>query len=327
MALPIFSFSTTAEEVATTFADRISGKNVLVTGTSINGTGFEVARVIAKHANLVIITGYSAERLKLSEDAIKKENPSANIRCLALDLSSMAAVRAAAAEVNAYPEPLHILINNAAAVIGPFKLTVDGLESQMAINHVGHFLLTLLLAPKLLATKTSEFTPRVVFVASIGHAFCDGVDLEAIERPKAEGYDVGQAYFRSKAANILTARELTKRARGALEAYSVQPGSIYTNITFKEESRDFMQALGIIGADGKPVPEDQSKFKFKTIPQGAATTLVAAFDSRLSDTPGVYLDDCVENNAGVAPHSSDPVMAQKLWTLTEKLVGEPFAFP
>jgi NAD(P)-dependent dehydrogenase (short-subunit alcohol dehydrogenase family) len=106
---------------------------VLVTGTSPNGIGFETARVIAKHANLVIITGYNLERygiyfsitrapnprninaepavctrLKLSEDAIKREVPTANIRPLVLDLSSLAAVRTTAAEINAYPEVLHV---------------------------------------------------------------------------------------------------------------------------------------------------------------------------------------------------------------------------
>ncbi|KAJ6464486.1 hypothetical protein C8R45DRAFT_1174639 [Mycena sanguinolenta] len=319
MALPAFSFSTTAEEVVTALADQITGKNVLVTGTSVNGLGYETARAIAKHANLVIITGYSAER--------HAEIPSANIRCLVLDLSSTAAVRAAAAEVDAYPEPLHVLINNAAAVIGPFKLTVDGLESQMAINHVGHFLFTALLAPKLVATKTASFTPRVVFVSSGAHAYCDGVDLDAIVRPNAETYDIGQAYYRSKVANILTVHELVKKARGALQAYSVHPGAIYTNITTKEESRGYMQSRGFVDADGKPVDNPNLPFKFKTIPQGAATTIVAAFDPRIADKPGAYLADCVEDNAAVAPHASDPVMAEKLWALTEKLIGQPFAFP
>ncbi|KAF7355956.1 Short-chain dehydrogenase/reductase family protein [Mycena venus] len=328
MALQTFSFSTTADEVATSLADQIAGKNVLVTGTSINGLGFETARAIAKYANLVIITGYNAERLKLSEDAIKKEIPSANIRCLVLDLSSMAAVRAAAAEVNAYPEPLHVLINNAAAVIGPFKLTVDGLESQMAINHVGHFLLTKLLMPKLLASKTTvtpSFTPRVVFLSSHAHIYCDGVDLAAIEHPSAETYDIGQGYYRSKVANILTTRELARRGRGVLNAFSVHPGAIYTNITEKEESREYLQSVGHLDADGKPARNP--RWNYKTIPQGAATTVVAAFDPRLEDKSGAYLADCVEDNAGVAPHSSDPVMAEKLWVLTEKLIGEPFVLP
>ncbi|KAJ7148520.1 hypothetical protein C8R43DRAFT_520428 [Mycena crocata] len=326
MALPTFSFSTTAEEVATALAPQIIGKNVLVTGTSINGIGFEAARAIAKHANLVIITGYNAERLQLSKEAIEKENPTANIRCLVLDLSSMAAVRTAAAQVNAYPEPIHVLINNAAATIGPFKLTVDGYESQMAVNHIGHFLLTALLARKLLATATGSYTPRVVFLSSGAHAWCDGVDFDAILHPRSEAYDTGTGYYRSKAANILTTIELSKRVRGALKAYSVQPGAIYTNITLKEESREYMQAMGFLDADGKP-REKHERFAFKTIPQGAATTLVAAFDPRLEDKPGSYLADCVEDNAAVASHSSDPVIAAKLWALTEKIIGEPFEFP
>ncbi|KAJ7648768.1 hypothetical protein DFH06DRAFT_1095562 [Mycena polygramma] len=324
MAFPTFSFSTTAEEVATAFAERIVGKNVLITGTSLGSLGFEAARVIARHANLVVITGYSAERLKLSEEALKIEVPSANIRCLQLDLSSLAAVRAAAAEVNDYPEPLHVLINNAAAVVGPFQLTVDGLENQMAINHVGHFLLTALLAPKLLASKTASFTPRVVFVSSAAHTWCDGVDLEAIEHPSAETYDIGMGYYRSKAANVLTAGELARRVGDQLKAYSVHPGAIYTNIQFKEESRTYMQSVGFVDAEGKPTNDPGRTFK--TIAQGAATTVVAAFDPRLEDKSGSYLVDCVEANDAIAPHSSDPVMGQKLWALTEKIVGGPLAF-
>ncbi|KAJ7848543.1 hypothetical protein B0H13DRAFT_2674987 [Mycena leptocephala] len=95
-AIPAFSFTTTADEVATAFSLEIKGKNVLITGTSLNGIGFEAARVIAKHANLVIITGYNDERLKLSEDAIKKDVPTANIRRLTLDLGSFAGIRKAA---------------------------------------------------------------------------------------------------------------------------------------------------------------------------------------------------------------------------------------
>ncbi|KAJ7897637.1 hypothetical protein B0H14DRAFT_2557633 [Mycena olivaceomarginata] len=337
MALPTFSFSTTAEEVATALGDRISGKNVLITGTSINGLGFETARAIAKHANLVIITGYNAERAGSNSPRMRSRKrfrpriygPLCSI------LSSMAAIRAAAAEVNAYPEPLHILINSAAAVLGPFKLSIDGLESQIAINHVGHFLFTKLLTPKLLASKTTTgFTPRVVFLSSGAHAFCDGVDLDAIEHPSAETYDIGQSYYRSKAAIILTARELAKRARGALVAFSVHPGNgladrstttvIYTNMTAKEESREYLQSIGMLDPDGQPARNPP--VQCKTIPQGAATTVVAAFDPRIEDTPGAYLVDCVEDNAAVAPHSADPVMAEKLWALTEKLIGEPFVF-
>ncbi|KAJ7675912.1 hypothetical protein DFH06DRAFT_1318052 [Mycena polygramma] len=138
---PTFSLSTSAEEVAATFTDEIRGNNV--TGTSLDGIGFETARVLAKRANLIIITGHNWSRLIC--DAIKKGVPTANIRPLMLDLSSLAAVRKAAAEVNALPEPLHILIHNAAAPMSSFKLTVDNLENQMATDHIGPFLFTKLL--------------------------------------------------------------------------------------------------------------------------------------------------------------------------------------
>ncbi|KAJ6487646.1 hypothetical protein C8R45DRAFT_253807 [Mycena sanguinolenta] len=322
-AVPAFSFITTADEVATAFAQEIEGKNVLLTGSSLNGIGFETARVIAKHANLVIITGYNDERLKLSEDGIKKDIPSANIRRLTLDLSSLAGVRKAAAEVNAYSEPIHVLIHNAAAAVGPFKLTVDGLESQIATDHIGPFLFTKLLAPKVLAATTPSYTPRVVFVSSGAHAFGPGVDLSAITHPNSETYTSQVAYFAAKSANILTAIELSKRSKGAINAYSLHPGVIFTNLGQKEESLPAMQAMGILGPDGLPNTE---KFEWKTIAQGAATTVAAAFDPRISDQPGSYLNDSQIANEAVAAHSSDPTNAERLWTLTEKIIGEKFIF-
>jgi len=323
MSLPTFSFSTTADEVATVFADEIKGKNVLVTGTSPNGIGFETARVIAKHASLVIITGYNLERLKLSEDAIKRDVPSANIRPLVLDLSSLAAVRKAAAEINAYPEVLHVLIHNASAPFGPFKLTVDKLESQMATDHIGPFLLTKLIAPKLLAAATASYVPRVVFVSSNSHAFTSGINFDTMVHPDPASYQSFDAYFQAKSANVLMARELSRRSGGRIRAYSLHPGTTYTNIHQKEETIAELQAAGILGADGQPNTE---KMKWKTIPQGAATTVAAAFDTRLNDIPGAYLSDSTEANNEVAAHSSDPVNAEKLWTVTEEIIGEKFVF-
>ncbi|KAJ7465006.1 hypothetical protein FB451DRAFT_1488007 [Mycena latifolia] len=324
MSLPTFSFATTADEVVTALADQIKGKNVLVTGTSLNGIGFETARALAKHANLVIITGHNSERLKLAEDAIKAEQPLSNIRPLIVDLSSLEAVRKAAAEVNAYSEPLHVVIHNAAATIGVFKLTMDKLESQMATDHIGPFLFTKLLAAKILAAGTADYTPRVVFVSSVGHGFGTGVNFSTIGSPDPAGYEPMEAYYQAKSANVLCAIELSKRSNGRINSYSLDPGAIYTNIMHgSKESVAGLQKLGVLDPDGRPSNE---KFSFKTIPQGAATTLVAAFDPRLNDKPGTYLSDCREANDEIAPHSSDPANAEKLWTLTEKIIGEPFAF-
>ncbi|KAJ6628592.1 hypothetical protein B0H10DRAFT_2209497 [Mycena sp. CBHHK59/15] len=323
MPYSAFTSSTTAEEVATVFLAQIKGKNVLITGTSLNGIGFETARVIAKYANLVVITGYNAERLKLTEEGIKKDVPSANIRQLTLDLSSLAAVRRAAAEVNASPLPLHVLIHNAAAVIGPFKLTVDKLENQFATDHVGPFLLTKLLAPKLLKSATADYTPRVVYVSSGAHAFGAGVDFDNIcPNPDPTKHTSTGAYFQAKSANILTALELSKRSGGKINAYSLHPGVIFTNIHQKEESIADMQALGFIGPDRQPL--ENGNFEWKTIPQGAATTVAAAFDPSLNAWR-VPHNSTVANDA-VASHSSDPAIAEKLWTETEKIIGESFTF-
>ncbi|KAJ7062258.1 NAD-P-binding protein [Mycena amicta] len=326
---PQFTFETTAEEVATAFASEIVGKNVLITGTSLNGIGFEAARVIAKYANLVIITGYNEERLKLSEAEIKKDLPPATIRRLTLDLSSLASVRKAAAEVS---EPIHVLIHNAAAPLGPLKLTVDGLESQFATDHVGPFLLTKLLLPNLLRAATGGYTPRVVFVSSAAHAIgtAPGVDLDFLKAPNLNMYTPHDVYYQAKSAMVLTASELSRRAesKGTIHGYSLHPGIILTNITQRSDSIPAMQAMEIFGPDGKPLTNATDGIPWKTIPQGAATIIAAAFDPRIATTPGPggYLNDCVLANDRVAPHASDPKMAEKLWAATEEIIGEKWEF-
>ncbi|KAJ7670727.1 NAD-P-binding protein [Mycena polygramma] len=310
MTLPAFTFSTTADEVASTFAEpEIRGTNVLVTGTSINGLGFETARVLAKHANLVIITGYNTERLRLTEKAIKKETPAANIRQLVVDLSSLAWVRRAAAEVNAYAEPIHVLIHNAAANGGPLKLTVDNLESQIAVAQIGPFLLTKLIAPKILAARTASYTPRVVIVSSVGHTFGSGINFDTFAHPECtEKYRGIMGYAQAKSANILFALELSRRSAGKINAYSLHPGAVVTNMAENEINRGDLVEIGVLKPDGKPT----DKFKWKTIPE---------------DQPGSYLIDCAVANNQIAPHSSDVENAARLWTATEEIIGERFTFP
>ncbi|KAJ6481094.1 NAD-P-binding protein [Mycena sanguinolenta] len=307
MSLPTFTPTTAAAEVAAAFANQIQGRNVLITGTSIDGIGFEAARVLAK--------------LKFSEEAIKKETPSANIRRLVFDLSSLAAVRKAAAEVNAYPEPLHVLVHNAAACGGAFKLSIDGFESEIATNHIGPFLFTKLLAPKLLTARSGSYTPRVVVVSSEGHA-CVPFDLNAVAHPNPDTYTFFDAYCQSKAANVLFANELSRRAKGKINVYSLHPGTINTNFVKKEQIKDTLIAVGLLTPDGLPSSENTT---WKTLGQGAATTVTAAFDTRLESKSGTYLMDSVEANHKIGPHCADPETAAKLWTITEEIVGETFA--
>ncbi|KAJ6450080.1 hypothetical protein C8R45DRAFT_1224221 [Mycena sanguinolenta] len=303
---PIFTPDTTAEEVTTAFANEIKHKNVLITGSSLNGLGFETARIIAKHANLVIITGHNEERLKLSEESLQKEVPSANIRRLILDLSSLASVRKAAAEVNNYPEPIHLLINNAAAPMAAFKLTPDGLENQIATDHVGPFLFAKLITPKLLASATPEYTPRIVTVASKAHHYAPAIDLATIFKPDEETFSTTVAYGQAKGANILMAIEFARRAAGKLNVIAVHPGVIYTNLNQHPETIPVLKKMGMLDENGEP---------------SSASTVVAAFDPRLNDKSGAYLVDCQIATETIAPHTSDPVRAERLWKLTEDFIG------
>ncbi|KAJ7069265.1 hypothetical protein C8F01DRAFT_960582, partial [Mycena amicta] len=200
---------------------------VLVTGTSLNGIGFDTARSIAKYAGLVIITGYNAERLQLSAEAILKDVPTANIRTLVLDLSSLAAVRKAAQEVNAYSEPLHVLIHNAADSSGIYCITADDIERQMAVAHVSPFLLTKLLLPKLFASTTTSWLPRVVLVSSEAQALGPGIDFSTLRKPaagSAQETNMFARYHEVKSANVLLALGLAKRGERKLRAYSLHPG-------------------------------------------------------------------------------------------------------
>ncbi|KAJ7062262.1 hypothetical protein C8F01DRAFT_1137036 [Mycena amicta] len=324
---PKFSFEATAEEVATAFADQIKGKNVLITGTSLKGIGFDAARAIAKYANLVIITGYNDERLKLSEQALKTENPTATIRRLILDLSSLASVRKAAAEVNAYAEPLHVLIHNAAAHFGPqLVLSAEGLDNQWSVAHVGPFLFTKLLASKLLAATSDAYTPRVVSVSGAGHAWIDGIDFSRLVKPDlkaGETYDGWNVCCQANSAIVATAIELSRRSQNKILGYSLHPGVIFTNIHLNPDTIPMLKASGSLTDDGKPNPDTH---QWKTLAQGAATTVMAAFDPRLVQTPGAYLDDSTIANDKIAPHASDPVIGAKLWATTEEIVGEKFEF-
>jgi NAD(P)-dependent dehydrogenase (short-subunit alcohol dehydrogenase family) len=96
----------------------------------------------------------------------------------------------------------------------------------MATAHLGHFLFTALILPKILASKTASYTPRVVYVASGAHAWCDGINLDEMERPDASTYKPMAAYAQAKSANILTAIELSRRAAGRIYAYSLSPGGV-----------------------------------------------------------------------------------------------------
>lgn len=164
-----FDSNSTSDEVANAFSGRIKGKVVLITGVSPGSLGCEVVRVIVQHQpKLVILAGRSTQKLNQIRDHILEETPPASLRTLYLDLASLDQVRAAADEVNSYKENIDVLINSAGIMAAPYSQTTDGFENQFGTNHLGPFLFTNLIVPKLLAAPHGA---RIVVVSSDGHAF------------------------------------------------------------------------------------------------------------------------------------------------------------
>ncbi|KAJ6526158.1 hypothetical protein DFH09DRAFT_1328690 [Mycena vulgaris] len=181
------------------------------------------------------------------------------------------------------------------------------------------------------ANLTKSYVPRAVFVSSSTHIVGTGVNLNTIGSPEPVGYDAFKAYFQAKSVNLLTVIELSKRSKGEINAYSLHPGNIDTNITRNPDALPHMQAhvnppspeMPRLNGNGKPNLE---RHQWKTLEQGASTTVVAALDTRLNDKAGAYLIDCNKAMHDMASHTSDPTTAETLCSLTEEIVGEKFTF-
>ncbi|KAI0046927.1 NAD-P-binding protein [Auriscalpium vulgare] len=319
--MPVASWNakTTADEVAEYLSAEIKNKNVLITGASLGGLGGEAARVLAKHGNLVILAGRSQQKLDQTVAFIKEENPTANLRTVVLDLNSLASVKAAAATVNSWSEPIHVLINNV-AVMFPKELTLsENVEYQFHGNFLAHYLFTNLILGRIKVAASADFSPRIINVSSTAHRFSP---VRFDDYNFTDGsYTQFAAYGQSKTANILFTVELAKRyAKDGILSFSLHPGVIWTSgaQSLKEE----LIALGAIDEDGVPQPGFEER---KSISAGTATHVVAAFDPDIKGQSGAYLVDCQVRNDLAAPHALDPESAARLWALAEKLVGQTFA--
>lgn len=167
--MTLYSFATTAEDIANDCRDRIRGKVVLTTGVSPGGLGAGfVERLAVYEPKLLILAGHDISKSERTAEAIKTVAPHVKTRVLELDLSSQKQIRKAAQEVNAYGEPIDVLVNNAGVHSGQYSTTVDGIEDHFGTNHIGHFLFTNLIMDQVLAAGPSA---RVVNVASSGHRF------------------------------------------------------------------------------------------------------------------------------------------------------------
>jgi NAD(P)-dependent dehydrogenase (short-subunit alcohol dehydrogenase family) len=207
----------------------------------------------------------------------------------------------------------------------PFGHTADGFETQFGTNHLGHFVLVNRIA--------SLIAPcgRLVNVSSAGHRYSD-VDLDDPNFERAP-YDPVIAYGRSKTANILFAVEFDRRHRArGVRAAALHPGGILTELGRHLQAGEIEATVERINAE--LMAEGRPPFEFKTIPQGAATSVWAAVVASADEVGGRYCEDCQVSqlaeglispvNPGVRPYALDPERAKALWKKSEELVGESF---
>ena len=256
-----------------------------------------------------------------AELAIKNDFPQADISVVELDLASFASIHEIATNYIKSAKPLHILINNAGVMACPKSRTADGFETQFGVNHLGHFYLTSLLLPVLAASATVEYPSRVINVSSVANILFApraGIKLDDVNLDK--GYDPWLAYGQSKLANILFTNELQRRVKAEnknIVSVSLHPGSIPSTNLPRHISAS---ALGFMVYDlvANLTLGHILKEKFKTIPTGAATTVLAALDPEILH--GAYYCDCQVSTA-LHPLAQDAELAGKLWELSENLVA------
>jgi NAD(P)-dependent dehydrogenase (short-subunit alcohol dehydrogenase family) len=296
----------------------LSGRVAVVTGAS-GGLGLETARALGAHGAEVVVAARDPEKVARALGSLHELVPDGSSASVLLDLASLEAVRRAAAEIaQRYPR-IDLLIDNAGVMAAPLDRTADGFESQFGTNHLGHFLLTTLLHDQLVAGAPS----RVVVLSSAGHRFADvrWDDPNWIERP--DEYFNWTSYGQAKTANALFALELDRRwAAEGVHAFSVHPGVILTDLGRHMQHEDFE----FMAANRPP-----GELVFKSVEQGAATTVWAATAPELDAHGGAYLEDCgvaattddPAASAGVRTWARDPDAARRLWDLSLDLVGEP----
>ncbi|MGI9603691.1 MAG: SDR family NAD(P)-dependent oxidoreductase [Acidimicrobiales bacterium] len=306
---------------------RLDGRRAIVTGAS-SGLGEETARALAARGALVTMAARNADKNAAAAERIRASDPDASLQLLDLDLADLASVRRFADQYRSGADAVDMLINNAGVMVCPFGHTADGFEMQFGTNHLGHFLLTALLADAVAAGDQ----PRVVTVSSAAHLISD-VDLDDPGFETTD-YDAWISYGRSKSANALFAFELAGRMadRGVL-SYSVHPGMVATELARHMTEELMGQMISRISertADAKEQGDGDSATAsmpaMRTPAVGAATQVWAATSSDLADASGRYLLDCHVGSApDAAPHISDTDTAARLWSLSEELVGQSFA--
>ena len=312
-----FTASSTAADVLN--GVDLGGVRAIVTGAS-SGLGVETARALTAAGADVTLAVRNVATGDAVAQTIEKSTGANRPHVLRLDLADLDSVTHF---VEMWGGPLHLLVNNAGLVTGGLERTREGWELQFATNHLGHFALAVGLHDALASGASERDGARIVSLSSTAHMRA-GIDFDDLHFER-RSYDPQIAYAQSKTANSLFAVEATRRwAADGIFANAVNPGGVATglqrNFTARQrESLDAAEAAGV--------------FSYKTVEQGAATTIVAAVAPQFARTGGHYLDDgreayTVANDAELARHphgvkqwALDPESATRLWLVSADLTG------
>ncbi|MCW2786938.1 MAG: hypothetical protein JWP74_3455 [Marmoricola sp.] len=304
-----FDFSSTAAEVIS--GVDLHGRRALVTGAA-SGIGVETARALASAGAETVIAARDLAAADRVAASIREDTGNEAVSAVHLDLLDRASVDRL---VEGYAGPLHLLINNAGVMAVPeLRLSPEGHELQFATNHLGHFRLALGLLPALRAAGGA----RVVSVSSRAHLNSPVVfdDIDFARR----AYDPALAYAQSKTANVLFAVAAASRwSDDGIEVNALHPGAIADSNLARHYDPGVLQELRTSG-----------RYTFKSIEQGAASSVYVATSPLLEGVVGRYFENCQEADpgdptaagtdaAGVAAHALDPAAAERLWTISEQL--------
>ncbi|XP_045530119.1 retinol dehydrogenase 13-like [Pieris brassicae] len=290
---------------------KLIGKTAIITGCN-TGIGKEAAKDFYKRGARVIMAcrnlDKAEEAKKDIEEACKDFKETGKLIVQQCDLSSLQSVRDFSQKVIESEPQINILVNNAGIMMCPKGTTEDGFEMQFGTNHLSHFLLTMLLLPRIINSQPA----RIVTVSSKAHIRYD-MDFEDLNYTK-RNYNAAEAYSQSKLANVLFSRELAFKLKEhnirGVNTYSLHPGLIKTELGRHLDETMFRGARRIIGFILKPF--------LKTPELGAQTTIYCALDEKCADETGLYYSDC----AVVQPDRKalNDEYAKKLWEKSIELV-------
>lgn len=276
---------------------RLDNQTIVVTGCNV-GIGRETVRNLSQRGAKVVMACRDTHMAEKVAAEIKRET-GGELVVMKLDLASLASIRSFAADLKTKESKIHMLINNAGVMFCPYKKTEDGFEMQMGTNHLGHFLLTNLLLPLL----THSEPARIINVTSMGHTG-GRIPLEDMNYEKS--YNKYDSYFNSKLANILFTRQLAKRLKGTnIQVFAVHPGGVQSNLSRHIVSEGYL-----------PTGRFSALF-LKTPVEGTQTTIYCALEAQQQEP--YYYSDC--NIGATIKAATDDVVAEKLWEVSEKMVG------